>query len=132
MALAAALTSQGHTCYMLAASTCCSLATSWARWPYTNSFRVGLSGVFMQEEEARLKPGTMKAIAFGVIKERGVEAPVSAEEIVRITTTDGTRIDWPDKSKKLLQHVSNDPDMACAVGDVWWFCGGKTPPACLI
>jgi hypothetical protein len=83
----------------------------------------------VQEEEARLKPGTMKALAFGVIKERGVEAPVSADEIVRITTTDGTRIDWPDKSKKLLQHVSNDPDRACTVGDVRWCCRGRTPPA---
>lgn len=60
----------------------------------------------VQEEEARLKPGTLKALAFAVIKQRGVTAPVSADDIVRITTTDGSRIDWPDKTKRHLSVVS--------------------------
>jgi hypothetical protein len=59
-----------------------------------------------QEEEARLKPGTLKATAFAVMKARGVTGPVSAEDIVRITTTDGSRIDWTDKSKRTLTSVS--------------------------
>jgi hypothetical protein len=59
----------------------------------------------LQEEEARLKPGTLKALAFAVIKQRGVTAPVSLEDIVRITTTDGSRIDWPDKTKRTLANV---------------------------
>lgn len=58
-----------------------------------------------QEEEARLKPGTLKSVAFAVMKARGVAAPVSADDIVRISTTDGSRIDWPDKSKRTLSHV---------------------------
>lgn len=59
----------------------------------------------LQEEEARLKPGTLKALAFAVMKQRGVTAPVSVEDIVRITTTDGSRIDWPDKTKRTLANV---------------------------
>jgi hypothetical protein len=64
----------------------------------------------VQEEEARLKPGTLKALAFAVMKQRGVTAPVSADDIVRITTTDGSRIDWPDKSKRHLSQVSLGPE----------------------
>lgn len=52
-----------------------------------------------------MKPGTLKAVAFAVMKQRGSAAPVSAEDIVRITTTDGTRIDWPDKTKRTLANV---------------------------
>lgn len=66
--------------------------------------------LMLQEEEARLKPGTLKALAFAVMKQRGVTAPVSAEDIIRITTTDGTRIDWQDKSKRTLTTVSWRPE----------------------
>lgn len=62
--------------------------------------------LLLQEEEARLKPGTLKSLAFAVMKTRGVSAPVSADDIVRITTTDGTRIDWPDKTRRTLASVS--------------------------
>jgi hypothetical protein len=70
----------------------------------------------LQEEEARLKPGTLKSLAFAVMKARGVTAPVSADDIVRITTTDGTRIDWPDKTRRTLASVSSAATWACCCG----------------
>jgi hypothetical protein len=69
----------------------------------------------VQEEEARLKPGTLKALAFAVMKQRGVTAPVSADDIVRITTTDGSRIDWPDKTKRHLSVVRVETVEHCPI-----------------
>ncbi len=58
-----------------------------------------------QEEEARLRPGTLKAMAFQVLKARGTQ-PTTVDDIVRITTIDGTRTDWQDSTKKNLGQVS--------------------------
>jgi hypothetical protein len=40
------------------------------------------------------------------MKARGASQPVTADDIIRITTTDGTCIDWPDKRKRSLINVS--------------------------
>jgi hypothetical protein len=40
------------------------------------------------------------------MKARGASQPVTADDIIRITTTDGTCIDWPDKRKRSLVNVS--------------------------
>lgn len=39
------------------------------------------------------------------MKQRGVAAPVSADDVVRITTADGTHVDWPDKTRRTLANV---------------------------
>jgi cell division septal protein FtsQ len=60
----------------------------------------------LQEEEARLKPGSIKALAFQVMKAQGAERPVTADDIIQITTRDGLKVDWGDKDKAALQRVS--------------------------
>eukprot|EP00775_Hariotina_reticulata_P007967 gene7967-8165_t len=59
----------------------------------------------LEEEEARLKPGSIKALAFQVMKAKGGEQPVTADDIIRITTTEGSKIDWGDKDKTALQRA---------------------------
>lgn len=88
-------------------SSAASFVNSCRFWPGRSPAGLCARAVCGQEEEARLKAGTLKAVAFAVMKQRGSAAPVSAEDIVRITTTDGTRIDWPDKTKRTLANVSS-------------------------
>jgi hypothetical protein len=40
------------------------------------------------------------------MKARGASQPVTADDIIRISTTDGTCIDWSDKRKRSLVNVS--------------------------
>eukprot|EP00879_Flechtneria_rotunda_P030613 GHRR01033272.1.p1 GENE.GHRR01033272.1~~GHRR01033272.1.p1 ORF type:complete len:288 (+),score=92.63 GHRR01033272.1:79-942(+) len=58
----------------------------------------------LEEEEARLKPGSLKALAFQVMKQKGPE-PVSVEDIIHITTINGTKVNWADNNKKSLAQV---------------------------
>lgn len=62
-----------------------------------------------------------------VMKARGASQPVTVDDIVRITTTDGTCIDWPDKRKRSLANVSIGsipaaaaPTAAPAMSMQWW------------
>lgn len=41
-----------------------------------------------------------------VMKARGASQPVTADDIIRISTTEGSCIDWPDKRKRTLVNVS--------------------------
>lgn len=60
----------------------------------------------LQEEEARLKPGTVKEAAFRVMKARGTQ-PTTVEDVIRVSTIDGTRTDWQDKTKRTLNTASS-------------------------
>jgi hypothetical protein len=40
------------------------------------------------------------------MRAHGASQPVTADDIIRITTTDGTCIDWSDKRKRSLVSVS--------------------------
>lgn len=72
----------------------------------------------MQEEEARLKPGTTKHAAFMVLKACGGTEGLTTEGIIRQATERGIKTDWPEGGKRNLYHVR-------AVRGTWGSCVTK-------
>ncbi len=64
----------------------------------------------VQEEEAKLKPGTDKHIAFQCLKDAGA-AGLNITQIIDAAKQNGVK-DLDENSKRVIQYVSCPPDYA--------------------